>query len=59
MAQKLKKFPKAPKESASIETWKKYGERVKEVKKFNDAIKKKQADKKKLIESIRKMRSAA
>lgn len=54
---KLKKFPKSPKTSASVETWKRYEAKVKEVKKYNDAIKKKASEKRRLIESIRKQKA--
>ena len=33
-----KKFPKEPSENASIETWHKYGEKVKAFKKFNAEV---------------------
>ncbi len=54
---KLKKFPKSPKESASIDVWRKYEAKVREVKKHNDAVKKKAFEKKRLIESIRKQKA--
>ena len=56
---KLKKLPKAPKASASAETWKKYENRLDEVIKFNSSIKREREQKTKLIEKIRAKKSKA
>lgn len=49
---KLKKLPKRPKVTASLEVWKRHDEKVKEVNKFNNAIK---ADLKKKAALIKKL----
>ncbi len=51
---KLKKMPKRPKERASLETWKRYEERCRIVAKENDAIKRREQEKKRIIEKTRK-----
>lgn len=56
---KLKKFPKEPKSKASVEVWKRYEAKCREVKKYNDAIQKKSAEKKRMIDQIRKIKSSA
>lgn len=45
---KLKKLPKRPKQSASLEAWKKWEGKCNEVKKMNDSILKAEAEKKKI-----------
>lgn len=54
---KLKKFPKAPKSKASLDTLKKWVKRCSDVKKHNDGIRKLENDKKKVRESVSKMKS--
>lgn len=56
---RLKKFPKEPKSKASVEVWKRYEAKCREVKKHNDAIQKKSAEKKRMIDQIRKIKSSA
>lgn len=53
---KPKKLPKTPKQSASLETWKKHKEKIVEVRKFNDQLAKDKSAKKALIVQVRKMR---
>ncbi len=45
---KLKKLPKKPKSSASLDTWKKWESKCMEVKKTNDQTLKNEAEKKKI-----------
>jgi hypothetical protein len=56
---KKRKFPKAPKATASLDTWKRYEDRLDEVKKFNAQVEKDKEAKKKLIEKVRQKRSRA
>lgn len=56
---RLKKFPKEPKSKASVEVWKRYEAKCREIKKYNDAIQKKSAEKKRMIDQIRKIKSSA
>jgi hypothetical protein len=56
---KKRKFPKAPKASASLESWKRYEQRVDEVKKHNAQLERDAEAKKKLIEKVRTKRSRA
>ena len=43
---KMKKYPKQPKMKASVEVWKRYEERCKEVDRYNNELKRKEAEKK-------------
>lgn len=52
MAQK-RKLPKKPKTSASLEVWKNYEKKVKEVQKHNSQIDREKEQKKKLIQKLR------
>lgn len=45
---KLKKLPKKPKSTASLEVWKKWEQKCMEVKKANDQTLKNEAEKKKI-----------
>ena len=53
---KKRKYPKRPKESASLAVWKRYEERVKEVDKYNNSIEKEKNEKKKIIERAKRLR---
>jgi len=54
---KYKKYPKTPKASASLDTWKRHEEKVKEVDKFNAQIDKDKAAKKTVMSKVKKMKS--
>lgn len=54
---KARKLPKSPKQSASLETWKKHEDKVKEVKKHNAQLLKDKETKKSVIARVRKERS--
>lgn len=53
---KKKKYPKRPKESAPLSTWRRYEERVKEVDKYNNSLEKEKNEKKKIIERAKRLR---
>ncbi|MDI9872240.1 hypothetical protein [Flectobacillus roseus] len=46
---KTKKLPKKPKQSASLETVKKWEAKCNEVRKYNDTLMKQEAEKKKIL----------
>ena len=50
---KLKKLPKRPKESASLDTWKRYEKKCKEVQSHNRRLETEKKTKAKLIEKTR------
>jgi len=54
---KYKKYPKTPKASSSLDSWKRHEEKVKEVDKFNTQIDKDKAAKKTVISKVKKMKS--
>ena len=54
---KAKKLPKQPKQSASLEAWKRHEEKVKEVQKHNAQLEKDKSAKKALIARVKKARS--
>lgn len=56
MAIKLKKYPKQPKASASIATWQRYEQKVKDIKKVNDGILSERKKKSDLIGKIQKLK---
>lgn len=51
---KMKKMPKSPKQSASLETWQRHEQKVKEVNQMNAKMKSDAAKKKALITKVRK-----
>lgn len=51
---KLRKLPKAPKNSASLAVWQNYEKRVKEVNSYNNNLKKEAAKKLALIKKLKK-----
>lgn len=51
---KKKKFPKAPKASASLETWANYDKKVAEINKFNNGLETDKKRKKALIQKVAK-----
>lgn len=53
---KAKKMPKRPKQSASLDTWKRYEQKVKDVKNHNDQLVRDKTAKKNLIAKISKMK---
>ena len=53
---KMKKYPKQPKMQASVEVWKRYEERCKEVDRYNNELKRKEAEKKRIIDKVKKMK---
>lgn len=55
---KKKSFPKAPKASASLETWQKYDKKVTEVKKHNAQLESDKRKKKTLVEKIKKVKAS-
>lgn len=55
---KKKSFPKAPKQSASLETWQKYDKKVSEVKKHNAQLESDKRKKKSLVEKIKKVKAS-
>jgi chorismate mutase len=55
---KAKKFPKAPKAKASLETWQKYDKKVAEVKKFNNQLVSDDKKKKAVIEKVKKAKAS-
>lgn len=55
---KKKSFPKAPKASASLETWQKYDKKVAEVKKHNAQLESDKRKKKTLVEKIKKVKAS-
>jgi hypothetical protein len=52
---KKKRFPKSPKQSASLEVWQRHNAKIAEVKKFNNQI---EADKRKKKTEIEKAKKA-
>lgn len=54
---KYRKYRKSPKQSASLETWARYREHIKDVDKYNAQIDKDKASKKKAIADVKKMKS--
>jgi len=54
---KKKSFPKAPKQSASLETWQKYDKKVAEVKKHNAQVDSDKRKKKSLVEKVKKAKA--
>jgi hypothetical protein len=53
---KKKKFPKAPKRSASLAVWQRYEQRCKDVAKYNKEIEAKPSKISAIADRIRKMR---
>lgn len=53
---KKRKYPKMPKQSATLSTWKRYEDRVKEVDRYNSSIEKEKNEKKKIIERAKRLR---
>lgn len=51
-----RKLPKAPKQSASLDVWKRYEGRLKEVQKHNDQVDRDKSAKKSLIARVLKAR---
>lgn len=56
---KKKKFPKAPKAGASLETWQNYDKKIGDVKKHNQKIESDAKRKKSLIEKTKKAKASA
>ena len=53
---KLKKYHKQPKMKSSVEVWKRYEERCREVDRYNNDLKRREAEKKRIIDKVRKMK---
>lgn len=53
---KKRKYPKMPRQSAPLSTWKRYEDRVKEVDRYNSSIEKEKNEKKKIIERAKRLR---
>ena len=53
---KQKKYPKQPKRKSSVEVWKRYEERCREVDRYNNDLKRREAEKKRIIDKVRKMK---
>lgn len=46
---KQKKYPKQPKMKSSVEVWKRYEERCREVDRYNNDLKRREAEKKRIM----------
>lgn len=55
---KAKKFPKAPKAKASLQTWQNYDKKVADVKKHNAQLISDAKKKKTIIEKVKKAKTA-
>jgi hypothetical protein len=55
---KKKSYPKAPKQSSSLEVWQKYDIKVSEVKKYNAQLLSDARKKKSLVEKIKKVKAS-
>lgn len=55
---KKKSYPKAPKQSSSLEVWQKYDKKVSEVKKYNAQLLSDSRKKKNLVEKIKKVKAS-
>ena len=53
---KQKKYPKQPEMKSSVEVWKRYEERCREVDRYNNDLKRREAEKKRIIDKVRKMK---
>lgn len=56
--EKKKSFPRAPKQSSSLEVWQKYDKKVSEVKKHNAQVESDKRKKKSLVEKIKKLKAS-
>jgi hypothetical protein len=55
---KKKSYPKAPKKTASLEAWKKYEDKIKDIDKFNASIDSDQKKKESVINSVTKRKKS-
>ena len=54
---KKRKYPKEPKRSASLETWRNYRDKVKEVDKYNAALEKRKQAKERVIADAKRLKT--